>query len=221
MSQNQTPSSNMTAEETKFSSDNDNMDLKLMQQDSQELIDYILRLQKESKQKNARSARLKCWCRLTWSQKQVHDFNHEGWIKTPTQFSDFKSFTSLSSNNGRIKEANGIKFFEPFQEKPPNFTQNKKEKLNKTEKISKGEEERKQQSIKIELESTNFQSQDFQTKEKSEIETQKGKLNEVIFFNSSFELFRANQKSLQSLVILKLSSTRRIVLKLKFQKKKR
>ena len=84
---------------------------------------------------------------------------------------------------------NGINFFEPCQEKPPNFTQNKKEKLNKTGKVSKAEQERKEQSIKIELESTNFQSRDFQTKERSEIQTQKGKLNELTFFNVSIWTF--------------------------------
>lgn len=143
MDQNQTLSLNVTDEENKFSSNCDNFDLKLLQQDSQDLIEYISGLEKESKQKNARSACLKCWCRLTWSQKQIHDFNHQEWIKTPTQFSDLKSFVSLSMGHGRIREVKGAKFFEPFQEKPPKFTQNKKEKLNKIEKISEADEEEK------------------------------------------------------------------------------
>ena len=48
MDQNQTLSLNVTAEENKFSSNCDNFDLKLLQQDPQDLIEYISGLEKKA-----------------------------------------------------------------------------------------------------------------------------------------------------------------------------
>ena len=48
MDQNQTLSLNVTDEENKFSSNCDNFDLKLLQQDSQDLIEYISGLEKRA-----------------------------------------------------------------------------------------------------------------------------------------------------------------------------
>lgn len=101
-------------------------------EEGQQLLAYTSRLSMESKLANPKGLCIKCWSRLTYNQKSLHNPEHIDFIKKPSQYSDLESFVQLAEENARSEYFGSKKYFERLKEKPLACHQNtKKMKLTK------------------------------------------------------------------------------------------
>ena len=101
--------------------------INLLASDSIELTNYIDQLALEAKQTNPKSLCVKCWCFLSYAQKNNHPIDHvkEG-VKPANKYANMSGFTTFAIENGHYQELEDQIYFEKIKSKPPTFIQNKK-----------------------------------------------------------------------------------------------